>query len=81
MKEASNKKFYSYASNFWNEIKNVHRSLQTRRVPIYAQTEDRVYFALPKLITPLFGVRGIDSPHHALRFCSLIPFIDGEIQK
>ena len=28
------------------------------------------------MVIPLRGVRGIDSPHHALRFVSLIPFTD-----
>ena len=52
----------------------MHRNLQTRRIPIYAQSEDKVYVALPKFVKPVYGVRGIDSPHHALRFCALIPF-------
>ena len=55
--------------------------MQTRRIPIYAQTEDKIYVALPKLVKPLYGVRGIDSPHHALRFCSLIPFEEGQFNK
>ncbi len=81
MKESANNKFHAYANSFWSEMKSAHRSLQTRRIPIYAQTEDKVYYALPKLVKPLYGVRGIDSPHHALRFCSLIPFSDPEYQR
>jgi len=33
------------------------------------------------MIKPIFGVRGIDSPHHALRFCSLIPFCEPQLHK
>ena len=81
LKESANTTFHSYANTFWNEIKNVHRSLQTRRIPIYAQTEDKIYYPLAKLIKPIYGVRGLDSPHHALRFCSLIPFSSEEMHK
>lgn len=37
-KQSSNKKFHVYANTFWNEIKNLHRNFQTRRIPIYAQS-------------------------------------------
>jgi centrosomal protein CEP76 len=33
------------------------------------------------MISPLFNIRGIDSPNHALRFCSLIPFVENQLNK
>lgn len=81
LKESANNQFHAYANSYWAEIKDLHRSLQGRRVPIYVQTEDKLYVPLPKLITPLNGIRGIDSPHHALRFVSLIPFSEPSMNR
>lgn len=48
---------------------------------LYGQSDAKNLLPLCKLVCPLYNVRGIDSPHHALRFCSLIPFEDENILK
>ncbi len=73
-RETVNQQLYKHAESFWNEYKSVHHSFQERRVSIYANTEDNIFMPVLKLVTPLRKLRGIESPNHALRFVSLIPF-------
>lgn len=73
-KEKYNNQFYTYANIFWNEFKQIHKSFQSRRIKIYGSSDDKIFIPLCRFVCPLYNVRGIDSPQHALRFCSLIPF-------
>lgn len=41
---------------------------------LYGDSDDKIFIPLPRFITPLYNIRGIDSPQHALRFVSLLPF-------
>jgi len=45
-------------------------------VKIFAETDDRsnVYTPVCSMIYPIVAERILDSPHHAARFVSLIPF-------
>lgn len=72
LKEKKNNEFYKIASEFWNEYKSIHHSFSARRVKLYGSSEDKILIPLTKLVTPLYNLRGIESPNHALRFCSLI---------
>lgn len=73
-KEKQNNTFYNYANLYWNEYKAINKNFQSRRIKIYGDSEDKVLIPLNRFVYPLYNVRGIDSPQHALRFCSLIPF-------
>jgi centrosomal protein CEP76 len=55
-------------------IRNSHK---TRLVKIFAETDDReasVYKPVCSLIQPMMADRLLDTPLHAARFVSLIPF-------
>ena len=79
--EKINNTFYNYANLFWNEYKAINKSFQSRRIKIYGDSEDKVLIPLNRFVHPLYNVRGIDSPQHALRFCSLIPFEEEKLNK
>ena len=73
-KEKINDEFYELATQFWNDYKSIHPTFTKRSVPLYRESEDRIYVQVSKFLHPLYNVRGIDSPFHALRFVSLIPY-------
>jgi centrosomal protein CEP76 len=70
-------KFLDYANNWWAEYKEIRPSHKQRLVKIFAETDDReasVYKPTCSLVQPMYADRILDSPLHAARFVSLIPF-------
>jgi len=70
-------KFLEYANSWWQEFKEIRPSHKQRLVKIFAETDDReasVYKPTCSLVQPMFADRILDSPLHAARFVSLIPF-------
>ena len=55
----------------------IRASHKNRLVKIFAETDDReasVYKPVCSLVSPMIADRLIDTPLHAARFVSLIPF-------
>ena len=70
-------KFLEYANDWWSDYKSIRQSHKTRLVKIFAETDDRessVYKPVCTLIAPMMADRLLESPLHAARFVSLIPF-------
>lgn len=70
-------KFLEYANDWWNDYKNIRNSHAKRLVRIFAETDERetsVYRPLCSMVKPIIADRVIESPLHAARFVSLIPF-------
>ena len=66
-----------YANDWWADFKSIRPQHKTRLVKIVAETDDReasVYKPVCSLISPMVADRLLDSPLHAARFVSLIPF-------
>ena len=66
-----------YAHDWWNDFKTIRQSHKNRLVKIFAETDDRessVYKPVCSLIGPMIADRLLESPLHAARFVSLIPF-------
>lgn len=66
-----------YANEWWNDYKLIRNSHKTRLVKIFAETDDReasVYKPVCSLVQPMIADRLLDTPLHAARFVSLIPF-------
>lgn len=72
----SYQQFLDYAKEWYSEYKSIRASHTKRLVKIFAQTDDRssIYTPTWSLIYPLVASKMIDSPFHAARFVSLIPF-------
>lgn len=71
------KEFLEYANAWWAEFKEIRPTHKARLVKIFAETDDReasVYKPTCSLIQPMYADRILDSPLHAARFVSLIPF-------
>jgi centrosomal protein CEP76 len=58
------------------EFKSIRPSHKKRLVKIYVETDDRnaAYRPSCSLIYPMMADRMLDTPYHACRFVSLIPF-------
>ena len=70
-------KFLEYSNEWWAEYKAIRHSHKTRLVKIFAETDDReasVYKPVCSLVQPMIADRLLDTPLHAARFVSLIPF-------
>jgi centrosomal protein CEP76 len=70
-------KFLDYANGWWTDYKQVRPSHKSRLVKIFAETDDReasVYKPVCTLIQPMNADRLLETPLHAARFVSLIPF-------
>ncbi len=66
-----------YANEWWAEYKAIRHSHKTRLVKIFAETDDReasIYKPVCSLVQPMIADRLLDTPLHAARFVSLIPF-------
>jgi centrosomal protein CEP76 len=75
--QESVQKFLDYANDWWADFKSIRPQHKTRLVKIFAETDDReasVYKPVCSLIAPMIADRLLDSPLHAARFVSLIPF-------
>ena len=77
-KEASEagSKFLEYAKDWDMEYKSMRKSHKDRLVKIYVETDNRnvAYRPTCSLIYPMMADRMIDTPYHASRLVSLIPF-------
>jgi len=70
-------KFLEYANEWWNDYKSIRSSHRNRQVKIFAETDDReasVYKPVCSLVHPMMADRLLETPLHAARFVSLIPF-------
>jgi centrosomal protein CEP76 len=70
---ANVKRFFDFSNEWWKEYKSLNPSFENRAVKIYCGNETGAYKPVFTYVTPL-KIRGIDSPNHAARFISLIPF-------
>jgi centrosomal protein CEP76 len=66
-------KFLDYANDWWTDYKSIRHTHKTRLVKIFAETDDREASVFT-LLAPMMADRLIESPLHAARFVSLIPF-------
>ena len=74
--EATNQ-FLDYSTQFWQDYKNIRPSHKTRLIKIFAETDDRElsgYKPVCSLVQPMIADRLLETPLHAARFVSLIPF-------
>lgn len=70
-------KFLDYANDWWADYKSIRNVHKTRLVKIFAETDDReasVFKPVCSLVSPMIADRLLESPLHAARFVSLIPF-------
>ena len=72
----SYQQFLEYSKEWYAEFKEIRASHSKRLVKIFAETDDRssIYTPTSSLIYPLVAHKMIDSPLHAARFVSLLPF-------
>lgn len=69
--------FLDYSNQWWADYKQIKPAYKQRMVKIFAATDDReasIYKPTCSLIQPMYADRILDSPLHAARFVSLIPF-------
>ena len=66
--------FFEYTTEWWRDYKQIRPGHEKRLVKIYAETEDGSHKPVTTLVQPLKCNRMLDSPLHAARFVSLIPF-------
>lgn len=70
-------RFLDYAHDWWVDFKAIRSSHEKRLVKIFAETDDReasVFKPVCSLVAPMMADRLLESPLHAARFVSLIPF-------
>jgi centrosomal protein CEP76 len=86
--QESLQKFLDYSNEWWISFKQIRNSHKNRLVKIFAETDDReasVYkpvcslsklfnFLYKNLVSPMVADRLLETPLHAARFVSLIPF-------
>jgi len=75
--QESIQQFLEYANNWWAEYKQIRPSHKTRLVKIFAESDDReasVYKPVCSMVQPMQADRLLETPLHAARFVSLIPF-------
>lgn len=75
--QESIQKFLDYANDWWSDYKQIKPQFKSRLVKIFAETDDReasIYKPVCSLLAPMMADRLLDSPLHAARFVSLIPF-------
>lgn len=73
------RRFYQYARQWWNEFAEISPIHKERLVKMFAQDELGDYRCVCTFIQPLQPKGIIDSPNHAARFVSLIPFQRTEV--
>ena len=75
--QESMQRFLDYANDWWTEYKAIRHTHKSRLVKIFAETDDReasIFKPVCALIRPMMADRLLESPQHAARFVSLIPF-------
>lgn len=69
--------FLEYSNSWWQDYRNIRPSHKTRLVKIFAETDDRetsIYKPVCSMVQPMLADRLLETPLHAARFVSLIPF-------
>ena len=66
--------FLVYAKQWWKEYLQIRAAHSQRLVKIFAPDERGTSHPVCRYVTPLRAGRLLDSPRHAARFVSLIPF-------
>jgi centrosomal protein CEP76 len=70
-------RFLEYSNDWWNDFKSIRSAHKSRLVKIFAETDDKdaaVYKPVCSLVSPMIADRLLESPLHAARFVSLLPF-------
>jgi hypothetical protein len=70
-------KFLAYANIWWVDYTDLRSNHKTRLVKIYAETDDRdgyVHKPVCMLVYPMYCGGEIESPMHAAKYVSMIPF-------
>lgn len=80
--------FDRHAKEWWSDYRQIRESHKKRPVPLFVETDDRdftycipnlsVYRPATSLLVVLRPPRSLETPLHALRFVSLIPFVRSE---
>jgi centrosomal protein CEP76 len=73
-KQELQRQFFQYSRIWWKEYTDVNPSFKNRLVKIFAEDEWGGHKPVCYFVRPLTGGRVIDSPRHAARFVSLIPY-------
>ena len=69
-----NRQFFQYSRLWWKEYIEIDPSFKERLVKIFAEDEWGGHRPVCSYVTPLSAGRLLDSPRHAARFVSLIPY-------
>ena len=67
-------KFYDASKKWWNSYKASHEGFDKRIIKIYGENEFGMFIPVCCFLKPLENMQGIDTPLHAARFVSLIPY-------
>ena len=73
-KQELQRQFFQYSRIWWKEYTDINPSFKNRLVKIFAEDEWGGHKPVCYFVQPLIGGRVIDSPRHAARFVSLIPY-------
>jgi len=73
------RQFCQYARVWWQEYVEANPSFRNRLVKIFAENEFGEHVPSCSFVQPMQADRLLDSPRHAARFVSLIPYIREEV--
>uniref|UniRef100_A0A7S2S781 CEP76 C2 domain-containing protein n=1 Tax=Mucochytrium quahogii TaxID=96639 RepID=A0A7S2S781_9STRA len=74
----SHRRFCEYARVWWKEYIETNQSFRGRCVKIFVENEWGEHVPACTMVRPLRAGRLLDSPRHAARFVSLLPYIHEE---
>lgn len=70
----SSRSFYLTAKDWWDRVRQSYPVVQERSIKVFAEDELRQHRCVCSFVSPIKPCRTLDSPRHAARFVSLIPF-------
>jgi len=70
--------FYEYSEDWWKDYKQIRPSHESRLIKIFCENEEGLFRPVSSMVRPLQANRVIESPFHAARFVSLIPYHKNE---
>lgn len=70
----SSRAFYLSAKDWWDRVRHSYPVVQERAVKVFAEDELRQHRCVCSFVSRIRPCRTLDSPRHAARFVSLIPF-------
>jgi centrosomal protein CEP76 len=73
-KQELQRQFFQYSRIWWKEYIDISPTFKNRLVKIFAEDEWGGHKPVCYFVKPLLAGRAIDSPRHAARFVSLIPY-------